>query len=76
VSPAKSAARAAHCALPWMSGARQNRVIGGISAPRLVWAHSSSSGMPDMKSMPPPRTRQTSSCRQITPFGYPVVPPV
>ncbi len=76
VSPPNSSASAAHCALPWMSGARHSRTIPPISWPRLTCAHSSGTGMPVMKSMPPPSTRHTSSCRHSTPFGYPVVPPV
>ncbi len=76
VSPANSPAIAAHCALPWMSGAAQNFTSPLPAAPRLDCSHSSGSGSPVMKSMPPPSVRQMSSCRQSTPFGYPVVPPV
>ena len=47
-----------------------------VMLPISAWANSFSSGSPVTKLMPPPSVRQTSSCRHITPFGMPVVPPV
>ena len=76
VSPANRPASAATCALPWMSGAAQSLTNSPFSRPLRDCAHSSGSGSPVMKSMPPPSVRQMSSWRHITPFGYPVVPPV
>ncbi len=63
-------------AAPWMSGAGAMRTMPSLSAPWRDCAHSSSSGSPVMKSMPPPSVRQMSSWRHMTPFGCPVVPPV
>ena len=69
VSPANSPASAATCALPWMSGAAQSLTNSPVSSPLRDCAHSSGSGSPVMKSMPPPSVRQMSSWRHITPFG-------
>ena len=66
----------AHCVAPCMSGAIGRNVSGtpifafstmnsGCSARTFV-----------IGSMPPPSAMKTSSCRQTTPFGMPVVPPV
>ena len=69
VSPANRPASAATCALPWMSGAAQSLTNSPFSRPLRDCAHSSGSGSPVTKSMPPARVRQMSSWRHITPFG-------
>ena len=52
---------------PCMSGLSGNVIRPGSLA-FLDWSNSLS-GSPVMKSMPPPRTRQKSSWRHMTPFG-------
>ena len=65
-----------HWAAPCISGASTKPTDGSPSlASRDIWC-SSSIRTPVWKSMPPPSTRHTSSWRHMTPFGYPVVPPV
>ncbi len=76
VSPANRQPSVATMAAPWMSGAGAIRTRAVPSAPLRDWAHSSASGSPVRKSMPPASVRQMSSCRHMTPLGYPVVPPV
>ena len=76
VSPTNRQASVATMAAPWMSGAGAIRTMPSPPAPARDCAHSSSSRSPVRKSMPPPSVRQMSSCRHMTPFGWPVVPPV
>ena len=76
VSPPNRHPSVATMAAPWMSGAGAMRTMPSSPAPARDCAHSSASGSPVMKSMPPPSVRQMSSWRHMTPFGCPVVPPV
>ena len=70
VSPLNRPGSVPHCALPWISGAVVSRTIpAGPAVPRRICSHSSGRRSPVVKSMPPPSVRQTSSCRQSTPFG-------
>jgi hypothetical protein len=58
-----------------MRGLSGKVTIASLVAACLDWSNSSRAS-PVMKSMPPPSTRQKSTWRHMTPFGYPVVPPV
>jgi len=69
VSPENSAASIATWAAPWMSGAAVSRTTPLDSRPLRDCSHSSASGTPVRKSMPPARVRHRSSCRHMTPFG-------
>ncbi len=73
--PAKRCISIAAWAPPCIKGLSGKVTIGSPSAAWRDWSYSSSRS-PVMKSIPPPRTRQKSSWRHITPFGKPVVPPV
>ena len=66
--PVNSAPNAAHCAAPWISGAAGSRVR-LPALPCSASVHSSGMYSPVTKLIPPPSARQTSSCRQSTPFG-------
>ena len=76
VRPFMSPPRVPHCAAPCMSGASTRVAPGSAALASFDSLYSSSMRSPVTKSMPPPRVRHTSSCRHITPFGKPVVPPV
>ena len=68
VSPLNKPASAATWALPWMSGAAHS-LTRAPPCPRRDCSHSSASGVPVAKSIPPARVRQMSSWRHMTPFG-------
>ena len=59
-----------------MNGGMGNLTSCPPSAPTRARCHSSVTGSLVCQSMPPPSTRQMSSCRHTTPLGLPVVPPV
>ena len=66
-----------HCVAPCISGAIGNEVSGAL--PECPSRPSPRAGRPSCRStrsMPPPSAKKTSSCRQTTPLGMPVVPPV
>ena len=65
----------AHWVAPCMSGAMGSEVT-GPARPFSTISSGLTTRSLDRGSMPPPRAKNTSSWRQTTPLGMPVVPPV
>ena len=67
----------AHWVAPCIRGAMGRNVSWRPRAlPRSTRSWGASASLPVSRSMPPPSAKRTSACRQTTPFGMPVVPPV
>ena len=73
--PTKLPPMTPHCVAPCMSGAIGN-MVSAPARPRSAMSSGFCARMPVRTSMPPPSVINTSSWRQTTPFGMPVVPPV
>ncbi len=73
--PRNSCCISPHWVAPCMSGAIGKKVI-GLADPLVTISSGAAMRWPLVTSMPPPRAKKTSSWRQTTPLGRPVVPPV